>query len=544
MTNQIYPYSLRCHLSAWRTHAKQPIGSPPGPRPQALVTPTPAHHIYCPRPAPQVHLTTHLTTCLPTLTPTPHQVMNEDGEVLALKMHRLGRTSFRAVKSKRDYLGRRQNFSWLYLSRLAALKEYAFMRALGDHGFPVPQAVDNNRWVGRVLLAGVCCWWSVLKHYMARCLHLYEPCCGMMQPVAATALHKQHASTKQLCADPHSTPCATTPLPSPPPALAPPSHPTPSRARRHAVLMTMMDARPLVQLRELDDPAPVYLAAMDLIGRLAAKGLIHCDFNEFNLLINEQEELTLIDFPQMVSVSHANAKELFERDVECVLRFFNKKIGYMPQQDNSLPYVRPVFEEVAAAAADGLDVELAASGFQRQHQQVLEDFAAAEAGSGDEDEEEGGSEEGSGGEEEEEGSAGEEQEEEGEEEDGQQRGGSRAAAQRSRLAGLSLRDSSGQQQAEGSGAESGGEDEASGSEEGEEGSGEEGDEEQRSSRRGSSRQQAAAAPATADRLLVQQRLNQQVKRAGKQAAFAKASRNATKPKTKKSKAAAAAMTGW
>jgi RIO-like serine/threonine protein kinase len=43
--------------------------------------------------------------------------MNEDGEVLALKMHRLGRTSFRAVKSKRDYLGKRHNFSWLYLSR-------------------------------------------------------------------------------------------------------------------------------------------------------------------------------------------------------------------------------------------------------------------------------------------------------------------------------------------------------------------------------------------------------------------------------------------
>jgi hypothetical protein len=39
---------------------------------------------------------------------------------------------------------------------------------------------------------------------------------------------------------------------------------------------------------------------MGLISRLAAKGLIHCDLNEFNLLINEQEELTLIDFPQMV----------------------------------------------------------------------------------------------------------------------------------------------------------------------------------------------------------------------------------------------------
>lgn len=49
-------------------------------------------------------------------------MLNDDGEVLALKLHRLGRTSFRAVKSKRDYLGKRSSFSWLYLSRLAALK--------------------------------------------------------------------------------------------------------------------------------------------------------------------------------------------------------------------------------------------------------------------------------------------------------------------------------------------------------------------------------------------------------------------------------------
>ena len=32
------------------------------------------------------------------------EVVNEEGETLALKLHRLGRTSFRAVKNKRDYL--------------------------------------------------------------------------------------------------------------------------------------------------------------------------------------------------------------------------------------------------------------------------------------------------------------------------------------------------------------------------------------------------------------------------------------------------------
>jgi hypothetical protein len=58
------------------------------------------------------------------------EVVTEDGQVLALKLHRLGRTSFRAVKSKRDYLKHRSSFNWLYLSRLAALKEYAFMKVM------------------------------------------------------------------------------------------------------------------------------------------------------------------------------------------------------------------------------------------------------------------------------------------------------------------------------------------------------------------------------------------------------------------------------
>ena len=56
------------------------------------------------------------------------EVANEDGTIMAMKLHRLGRVSFRAVKSKRDYLKHRSSYNWLYLSRLAALKEFAFMK--------------------------------------------------------------------------------------------------------------------------------------------------------------------------------------------------------------------------------------------------------------------------------------------------------------------------------------------------------------------------------------------------------------------------------
>lgn len=53
---------------------------------------------------------------------------NDEGEDLILKLHRLGRTSFRQIKNKRDYMAHRKHASWLYMSRLSAIKEYAYMK--------------------------------------------------------------------------------------------------------------------------------------------------------------------------------------------------------------------------------------------------------------------------------------------------------------------------------------------------------------------------------------------------------------------------------
>ena len=43
------------------------------------------------------------------------QVLSPGGERMALKLHRLGRTSFRAVKAKRDYLRHRTSFRCAFL---------------------------------------------------------------------------------------------------------------------------------------------------------------------------------------------------------------------------------------------------------------------------------------------------------------------------------------------------------------------------------------------------------------------------------------------
>lgn len=62
------------------------------------------------------------------------------------------------------------------------------------------------------------------------------------------------------------------------------------------------------QIREIQDTASLYSEIMELIVKLANHGLIHGDFNEFNLMLDDNDHVTMIDFPQMVSTSHLNAE--------------------------------------------------------------------------------------------------------------------------------------------------------------------------------------------------------------------------------------------
>ena len=63
------------------------------------------------------------------------------------------------------------------------------------------------------------------------------------------------------------------------------------------------------QIADVPAPGALYSTLMDLIVRFARAGLIHGDFNEFNILIRrETGQPVVIDFPQMVSTSHKNAE--------------------------------------------------------------------------------------------------------------------------------------------------------------------------------------------------------------------------------------------
>lgn len=74
-----------------------------------------------------------------------YMASKEDGTEVAIKFHRLGRTSFKAVKNKRDYLKNGKTVNWFYMSKLSAMKEFAFMNALYEREFPTPTPICWNR---------------------------------------------------------------------------------------------------------------------------------------------------------------------------------------------------------------------------------------------------------------------------------------------------------------------------------------------------------------------------------------------------------------
>ena len=76
-----------------------------------------------------------------------YDALTPSGERVAVKIHRLGRTSFRQTRRLRDYVGNRRHISWLYQSRLAAEKEFEALKIIYPCGVAVPKPVSQNRHV-------------------------------------------------------------------------------------------------------------------------------------------------------------------------------------------------------------------------------------------------------------------------------------------------------------------------------------------------------------------------------------------------------------
>jgi len=74
-----------------------------------------------------------------------YDALTPDNKRIAVKFHRLGRTSFRQTRRVRGYVAERRHISWLYQSRLGAEKEFEALKLLYPHRVAVPKPIYQNR---------------------------------------------------------------------------------------------------------------------------------------------------------------------------------------------------------------------------------------------------------------------------------------------------------------------------------------------------------------------------------------------------------------
>jgi RIO kinase 2 len=101
------------------------------------------------------------------------------------------------------------------------------------------------------------------------------------------------------------------------------SVPLPIDRSRHVVVMSEI---PGVNLNRctLEAPRAVLDEILENAGRAYAKGIIHGDLSEYNVMVDDSH-VWIIDWPQWVGTDHPNADVILRRDIENVLRFFRRK---------------------------------------------------------------------------------------------------------------------------------------------------------------------------------------------------------------------------
>jgi len=181
------------------------------------------------------------------LTPTKQQV--------AIKFHRLGRTSFKQTKRKRSYT---QQYiytpNWHQQSTIAAKKEYRALKLLEPHKIAAPKPIRQNR---------------------------------------------------------------------------------------HTLVMTLINGAPLNLYPEIPHPQRVLKEILNNIKKAYQKaGIIHADLSPYNILIQPNLHILIIDWPQCVPTTHPNAQQLLTRDLNNVLKFFKQKEKIKMTLKQALNHIR------------------------------------------------------------------------------------------------------------------------------------------------------------------------------------------------------------
>ncbi|MEA2090238.1 MAG: RIO1 family regulatory kinase/ATPase [Thermoproteota archaeon] len=168
-----------------------------------------------------------------------YDALTPEGRRVAVKLHRLGRTSFRQTRRKRGYVTERRRVNWLYQAKLAAEKEFEALKLVYSVGVAVPEPISQNR---------------------------------------------------------------------------------------HIIVMGMIEGAELFRYKEFPRPEKTLKEILLNVRKAYLKaGVVHADLSEYNVILQPNLHILIIDWPQYVKRNHPNAEQLLKRDIQNILKFFKHK---------------------------------------------------------------------------------------------------------------------------------------------------------------------------------------------------------------------------
>ena len=184
-----------------------------------------------------------------------YDALTPDGTQVAVKFHRLGRTSFKQTKRKRGYVARyTYSPDWHRQSQIAAKKEYKALKILHPKSVAVPKPIKQNR---------------------------------------------------------------------------------------HVLVMSMIEGAELYHYPEIPNPRAVLEEILVNIRKAYQDaGIIHADLSPYNIILQPNQHILIIDWPQHVTIKHPNAQQLLKRDIQNVLRYFQRKQKLKTRLKEALTYIK------------------------------------------------------------------------------------------------------------------------------------------------------------------------------------------------------------
>jgi RIO kinase 2 len=184
-----------------------------------------------------------------------YDALTPAGTQVAVKFHRLGRTSFKQTKRKRGYVTKyTYTPDWHQQSRIAAKKEYRALKILYPKGVAVPKPIKQNH---------------------------------------------------------------------------------------HVLVMSMIEGAELYHYLELSNPQVVLNEILVNIRKTYRNAhIIHADLSPYNIILQPNQHILIIDWPQYVTIQYPNADQLLKRDLQNVLKYFQRKHKLKTKLKEALTYIQ------------------------------------------------------------------------------------------------------------------------------------------------------------------------------------------------------------